>query len=71
MQNESLKNIVFEVNKIIKYYVNIIGVVGRGITNRILVRWYKLFKVILDLFILEMTWRHRPLLHAFIFVELM
>ena len=46
MQNESLKNIVFEVNKIIKYYVNIIGV------NRILVRWYKLFKVILDLFIL-------------------
>ena len=30
MQNESLKNIVFEVNKIIKYYVNIIGVVGRG-----------------------------------------
>ena len=48
MQNESLKNIVFEVNKVIKYYVNIIGVVG----HRILVRWYKLFKIIIDLFIL-------------------
>ena len=48
MQNESLKNIVFEVNKIIKYYVNIIGVVG----HRILVMWYKLFKGIIDLFIL-------------------
>ena len=30
MQNESLKNIIFEVNKVIRYYVNIIGVVGRG-----------------------------------------